>query len=172
MLTLPNILSLFRIPLACLFFQDNPWYRAVAIIIAMLTDLLDGFLARKYKQTSTLGTILDPFTDKLFVFVALMIYLQENRLEIWQAVAFLSRDFSVLCFSIYLGIRGELGKYRCGAIWCGKIATAIQFPTLVALALDFKVPVWPYIAMIFFGLLAFGELYLEGRRQRAQLEQS
>ncbi len=108
MLTLPNLLSLLRVPLACLFFQDNPFYRAIAIILAMVTDAMDGYLARKYKQTSALGTLLDPITDKLFVFVALFIFLQEDRLSIWQAAAFMCRDLSVLIFSIYLVIRGEL----------------------------------------------------------------
>lgn len=166
MFNLPNILSLLRIPLACLFFQENPEYRAIAIILAMLTDFLDGFLARKYQQTSKLGTLLDPLTDKLFVFIALAVYLHEDRLMIWQAAAFLCRDLSVSLFSLYLAFKGELGQYRYGSIWCGKIATAIQFPLLVCIALNMNILHFYYYALIFFGLMAFIELFTEGRAQR------
>lgn len=166
MFTLPNLLSLLRIPLVSLLFQENPAIRALAIILAMITDALDGYLARKYQQTSKLGTFLDPLTDKLFVFVALGVFLQEGRLNWWQAGAFLCRDLSVLLFSIYLAFIGELGRYRCGAIWCGKIATAIQLPILFGLTLNMPIPPVLYQALVFFGALAFGELCLEGRRQR------
>ena len=140
MLTLPNLLSLLRIPLAGLLLHGNPTFRAVAIVLAMITDALDGYLARKYQQTSKLGTFLDPLTDKLFVFVALGVFLQEGRLNWWQAGAFLCRDLSVFTFSLYLFIVGELGKYRCGAIWSGKIATAIQLPILFGLAVEMSIP--------------------------------
>lgn len=169
MLTLPNFLSFLRIPLALLLLQGNPMIRAAAIILAMVTDVLDGFLARKYRQTSRLGTLLDPVTDKLFVFVALVVFFQEGRLVWWQVLAFLCRDCSVLLFTLYLALRGELGKYRYGAIWCGKMATALQFLLLVGLALNISVPSYLFILLAFFGFCSFLELYLEGRRQRKQL---
>ncbi len=166
MLTLPNFLSFLRIPLAGLFFQSDPYYRAIAIILAMITDGMDGYLARKYKQTSKIGTLLDPFTDKLFVITALVVFLQEDRLTLWQAAAFMCRDLSVLIFSIYLVFKGELSRYRYGAIWSGKISTAIQLPMLFLLTFNTSIPQVFYWALIFFGMLAFVELYFKGLKQR------
>jgi CDP-diacylglycerol---glycerol-3-phosphate 3-phosphatidyltransferase len=160
MFTLPNILSLLRIPLALLFLQENPSYRALGIILAMLSDGLDGYLARKFKQISTLGTWLDPITDKLFVLIALGVMLQEQRLVPWQAAALMGRDFSVMGFACYLALRGRLTEYRVCAIWWGKVTTALQFIVLLTLVFYDSIPSYCYYPFIGFALLAFRELYL------------
>ena len=59
-LTIPNLISLLRIPLAILFLKGGVLVRAVAIILAMLSDGLDGYYARRYSQCSKIGTLLDP----------------------------------------------------------------------------------------------------------------
>lgn len=160
MFTLPNLLSFLRMPLALLFFQENPYYRCIAIILAMLTDGLDGYLARKFKQTSRIGTWLDPMTDKLFVFIALFVLVQEQRLMLWQAVALMSRDIAIMGFAMYLTMRGRLTEYHVRAIWWGKITTALQFVILLWLVLYHALPNYCYFPFIVFGLLAFRELYL------------
>ncbi len=160
MFTLPNFISFLRMPLALLFLQESPFYRGLAIILAMLTDGLDGYLARRFQQTSRVGTWLDPFTDKLFVIVALTVMLQEQRLVVWQAAALLSRDFSIMSFAFYLAIRGRLTDYRVRAIWWGKITTALQFVILLWLVFYHAIPDYYYIPFVAFGLLAFRELYL------------
>lgn len=166
MFTLPNFLSFLRMPLALFFFQENHVYRCMAIILAMLTDGLDGYLARRFQQTSRIGTYLDPITDKLFVFVAVFILLQEQRLVLWQAAALISRDFAIMCFAIYLTVRGHLTEYSVRAIWWGKISTALQFIILIWLVLFHALPDYCYFPFIFFGLLAFRELYLSGKSLR------
>ncbi len=159
MFTLPNLLSLMRLPLALLFFQENPIWRGVAIILAMLTDGLDGYLARKYKQISRVGTLLDPLTDKIFVLVALGVLLQENRLQIWQAAAFMSRDVAVILFGIYLAISQRITNYRVRAIWWGKITTAMQFVALLVLVYHGPLHSFWYCIFIVCGVLAYWELY-------------
>lgn len=160
MFTLPNFLSLLRMPLALLFFQENPFYRCLAIILAMITDGLDGYLARRFHQTSRIGTWLDPITDKLFVLAALFVLLQEQRLFLWQAVALMSRDVAIMGFAMYLTIRGRLTEYHVRAIWWGKITTALQFVILLWLVLYNALPDYYYLPFIAFGLLAFRELYI------------
>lgn len=159
MLTWPNLLSLLRMPLALLFFQANPFYRVLAIVLAMATDVLDGYLARKYRQTSTIGAWLDPITDKLFVLTALVVLYQEERLLLWQAVALMGRDFAVVGFGTYLAIRGHLSEYRVKAILWGKITTALQFIVLMTLVFYGALPFYCYLPFIAFSLLAFRELY-------------
>lgn len=160
MFTLPNFLSLMRMPLALLFFQENPAYRGLAIILAMLTDGLDGYLARKYKQISRVGTWLDPVTDKLFVIIALGVLYHEQRLELWQAAAFLGRDFAVLIFGIYLTVRKRIANYQVRAIWWGKITTALQFMVLLALVFYGPIHYYWYVLFIACGILALRELFL------------
>ena len=63
-----NTLSLLRAPLALLFLVEKPYLRLIAILLAMLTDSFDGYLARRSSSVTQLGTILDPAMDKFFVF--------------------------------------------------------------------------------------------------------
>jgi len=164
MMTIPNILSILRIPLALLFFQSNPVFRVMAILLAMASDGLDGYIARKYHQISKLGTILDPLTDKLFVFVALAVLISEQRLTLWEASAMICRDFSVILFGIYLTITGKLSQYTFRSIVCGKVTTTFQFAVLLALTVEYSVPTYAYGIFILLGLLALGELFLERRK--------
>lgn len=166
MITFPNFLSLLRIPLALLFFQDNAVYRGVAVILAMLTDCFDGYLARKFQQISRVGTWLDPLTDKLFVLVALGVLLQEQRLQLWQAAAFIGRDFAVLVFGIYLTISQRITDYQVRAIWWGKITTALQFFILLFLIFYGPIPSYYYALFIACGLLALRELFQSSGQYR------
>src|SRR5262245_30373915 len=121
MFTLPNFISLIRLPLAFIFLQENPFYRALAIILALFTDFLDWFVARRYRLVNRFGTLLDPMMDKFFVFFVLSTLIKENRLS-WSEAAFLiCRDFSVILYGLYLAFRGRLLNYQFRAIWCGKI---------------------------------------------------
>lgn len=160
MLTIPNVLSLLRIPLALLFLKQSILFRSVAIIIAMLTDCLDGYLARRYNISSKIGTVLDPITDKFFVMFVLGIYIAEDRLSLWDAAAFICRDFSVILFGIYLAFTGKLANYRFRAIWCGKITTTLQFLVLLGLTFQYNIPGYLYNSFILLGLMALIELYV------------
>lgn len=159
MLTWPNLISLLRMPLALFFFQANPYYRVLAIFLAMATDVLDGYLARKYRQTSMLGAWLDPITDKFFVLTALLVLYHEERLLLWQAAALMGRDFAVMAFGTYLTVRGHLATYRVKAILWGKITTSLQFVVLTTLVLYGALPFYCFLPFIAFSLLAFKELY-------------
>ena len=69
LLNIPNALSFLRLPLAVLFIvTDSPWLRALIIVLAAITDGLDGWLARRLGQQTGAGQLVDPITDKLFVY--------------------------------------------------------------------------------------------------------
>jgi CDP-diacylglycerol---glycerol-3-phosphate 3-phosphatidyltransferase len=163
MITLPNILSLMRFPLAFFFLQDNVLIRLGAIILAMATDGLDGYIARKFKMTSRIGTVLDPIMDKFFVFFVLIVFLNEGRLLPWEAVTMLCRDFSVFFFGLFLALTKQLSKYQFRAIWCGKITTLMQFSVLIGLTCNFVFPAYLYGFFIILGLMALIELYMSDR---------
>lgn len=154
-----NFLSLLRGFLVILFLKDDPFYRSLAIVLAMLTDSLDGYLARRWHMISPLGTILDPLMDKFFVFSVAGILIYEQRLQAWEALALISRDFAILFFGLYLTIKGTWSNFKFQSIWAGKIATTIQFFVLLALTFNLPVPSYIFFCFIFLGLLAFIELY-------------
>jgi CDP-diacylglycerol--glycerol-3-phosphate 3-phosphatidyltransferase len=160
MFTIPNLLSLMRIPLALLFLKQNIWCRSSAIILAMITDGLDGYIARRFGSISRFGTLLDPLMDRFFVFFIIAIFISENQLSYLDASALICRDFSVMLFGFYLVLSGKLSKFRFRAIWCGKVTTSLQF--IVLLAMTFKVPLpsYTYSIFIILGFLALAELYL------------
>jgi len=122
---LPNALTVVRIflvPLLMVFLIANARpnnYPAVAIFLAaVLTDWLDGFLARRRKQVTTLGHLLDPIADKLLIAAALISFVQVGTVPAWVVVLVVGRDIAVT------GLRGiaasqgliipasNLGRYK------------------------------------------------------------
>ena len=156
---LSNFLSFLRIPLAFVLIVDSSWYRAVAIILAMITDSLDGYLARRFKTTSQVGAFLDPFTDKFFVFCAIFVFIHEGNLQLWQALTMLSRDIAVGIFGGYLALKGTWNNFPFQSIWCGKVTTTLQFCILLALTFHVAIPSYAFLVLVLLGLLALCELY-------------
>lgn len=164
MLTVPNFISLLRFPLALLFLQENLLCRATAVILAGITDFLDGYLARYYKQTSQLGTILDPLSDKFFVLFSLGIFITEGHIGRYEVCAMLCRDFAVVLFGVYLLASGSFRNYSFRSIWCGKITTALQLTVLLGLTFGVAIPSFLYLTFILLGIAALGELYLSDHK--------
>jgi CDP-diacylglycerol--glycerol-3-phosphate 3-phosphatidyltransferase len=101
-MNIPNSLTLFRIfliPVFVIVLVLNIPYgdllAAIIFIAAALTDSLDGYLARKYKQITKLGIILDPIADKLLITAALICLVQLGRIQGWIAIVILGREFAV-----------------------------------------------------------------------------
>lgn len=159
MLSLSNSLSFLRAPLAFLFLIEDTTLRILAIVLAMLTDSIDGYLARRRKAVTRFGAILDPAMDKFFVLFALTVLLTEGRLEIWQSCSMISRDFFVCIFGIYLSLSGHWESYKFTSIRWGKVTTALQFIVLIGLTIGIKFPSYLYCIFILFGMLAFIELW-------------
>lgn len=167
-LTFSNFLSLLRGPLALLFIIDNTFYRGLAIFLAMLTDSLDGYLARRFRHTSQFGAFLDPLMDKLFVAFVACVMIHEERLQVWQAVSLISRDFAVLLFGLYLHLKGTWAKFRIQSIWMGKVTTSLQFVVLLGLTFHVSISNFFFFTFIALGFLALAELYLIERRMIAE----
>ena len=168
--TFSNFLSILRAPLALLFLFDHPLYRSLAIILAMATDYLDGYLARKYRKTSQIGAVLDPLMDKFFVFFAVSVFILEGDLKIWQALALISRDFAVLIFGLYLAIRGTWSNFQFRSIWSGKITTTLQFFVLLGFTFHVAIPIYIFWCFIVLGILALFELYFIEQQIIRQLD--
>lgn len=159
MFNLSNGLTLLRAPLAFLFLLENTTLRIIAVVLAMFTDSIDGYLARRSRSASRFGAILDPAMDKFFVFFALIIFCLEGRLELWQALAMVSRDMFLCIFAIYLGFAGRWQTFEYRSIRWGKVTTAFQFIILIGLCMHIAFPIGVYAVFILFGTLAFIELF-------------
>ncbi len=161
---LSNALSLSRAPLAFLFLNSNPSVRATSVFLAMLTDSIDGFLARKAHSTSRFGAIIDPIMDKFFVYFVLSILFIEKKIGLTQWLAFTSRDIAILIFGSYLLSRSLLKTYEIKSIILGKISTGLQFLFLTLLSFDFFIPAKAYWIFIPLGFSVFIELFYSQRK--------
>jgi cardiolipin synthase len=137
---LPNLITLVRfvfIPLYLfVFFSDLPghMYWAVGIILlAGLTDVLDGYLARKTKQITQLGIMLDPLADKLMMIAIFLSLLISGKISFWAAFAIFFRDFTMIVCSAIFHFRG---KKTVPANIFGKLTTVLFYLTLFLLLFD------------------------------------
>ena len=160
MLTLSNCLSFARAPLALLFLIENTTLRVVAIVLAMITDSIDGYVARKSKSITRFGAILDPTMDKFFVIFVLAVLFFENQISLLNAGAMIARDFALCIFWVYLLVSKKWRHYQCHAVRWGKITTAFQFLVLIGLTVGLSFPWYVYSFFIVSGCLTFLELCL------------
>lgn len=135
MWNIPNLLSLSRIPLAAILFvciEQTQWLLGLIVfIVAMLTDWLDGWWARKFHQLSPLGRSLDPLTDKVLI-VGTFIFLipvTGTFLNSWIVTIIVSREL------IVTGLRGmvEATGQTFGADWFGKLKTVLQSAAIIGI---------------------------------------
>ncbi len=159
MITISNGLSFLRAPLALAFLQGNTYWRLAAIILAMLSDSIDGYLARRNSCTSRFGAILDPAMDKFFVYFALTALFIENRIAPWEAAAMLSRDFFLFIYGACMLSAGRWQSVVFRAIRWGKATTALQFFVLIGLTLQISFNWFIYASFVLMGWLAFLELF-------------
>ena len=134
LVTLPNTISLSRVLLALAFVvSSDPRGRILLIVVAGITDFMDGWLARHEKTESTAGALLDPLADRIFVLVAISTYLVEGQLTTGQYFLFLTRDIATAVGFLVAKIIPTLRPAVFRARLLGKIVTVLQLVALVAI---------------------------------------
>ena len=132
-MNVPNILTSLRIfiSIAAPFFliDGGLWVRiivGIAIFLAIITDFLDGWYARKYNEVTNLGKILDPIADKVLVLITFSVFVYLDVLSIWWIIPIFVREILVTIYRfIFLS-----KKIVVAAAKSGKIKTAMQMITL------------------------------------------
>lgn len=141
-MNLPNKLTIFRvilIPFFVLFllapyFSEYGKYIATAIfIIASLTDLADGKIARKYNLVTNFGKFMDPLADKLLVCSAMICLVETKKLAAWIVIIIIAREFIISGFRL---VASDNGVVIAASYW-GKFKTTFQMLMIIALILDF-----------------------------------
>lgn len=144
--TIPNILTLLRIGsiplLVMVYFSSLPNAMPLAAIIftlAGLTDLLDGYLARKLNQTSAFGAFLDPVADKLIVTCALVIviYKHPTMYILIPSLIIIGREITVSALREWMAELGNRGKVAVS--YMGKVKTTVQIIAIVMLLWHFPI---------------------------------
>lgn len=146
-----TILRVCLIPFFVVFllynvFGESDKYIALAIfVIASLTDLLDGYLARKYKLITDFGKFMDPLADKLLVCSALVCFIQLNALPAWIVVVIISREFIISGFRLVAANKGIV----IAASWWGKYKTVSQIVLVILLISDINLNVFVILEQVF-----------------------
>ena len=143
-MNLPNKLTVLRVILIPFFVVSlmiengaNQTFRYVAaaiFIIASLTDMLDGKIARKYNLVTNFGKFMDPLADKLLVCSALICLIQLGQLPAWMVIIIVSREFIISGFRL---VAAEQGIVIAASYW-GKFKTTFQMIAVVLMILNFE----------------------------------
>ena len=132
MVNLPTIITISRMLIIIPFIliaPENPYAGGVIFSIAALTDYFDGHIARKTKQVTKLGMLLDPVADKLLVVSALIIFVGMELIPSWIAIIIIAREFVVTGLRVValtkdIVIPAEMG---------GKIKVTAQIASIIVL---------------------------------------
>jgi CDP-diacylglycerol--glycerol-3-phosphate 3-phosphatidyltransferase len=149
-MNVPNVLTLLRIVavpvLVVALLDETPDGDVIAAIVfalAALTDGLDGYIARRNKQVTTFGKLMDPLADKLLVIAALVSLVSLDRLAAWIAMVIIARELAVTGLRSIAAERGVV----IAASWLGKLKTALQVAAIFALIAFDPSPLWADLLM-------------------------
>ena len=139
-MNLPNKLTIFRVILIPFFIvfllipitPYDKWIALAIFIIASLTDLLDGKIARKYNLVTNFGKFMDPLADKLLVCSALICLIELERIPSWMVIIIIAREFVISGFRL---IASDNGVVIAASYW-GKFKTTFQMIAVCLMIAD------------------------------------
>lgn len=152
-MNLPNKLTIFRvilIPFFVIFLlldASNQTYRYIAdaiFIIASLTDMLDGKIARKYNLVTNFGKFMDPLADKLLVSAAMICLIATGQLAAWIVIIIISREFIISGFRL---VASDNGIVIAASYW-GKFKTVFQMLMIIVLIANIDLPFFAVLGTI------------------------
>ena len=149
---IPNALTVLRLALAA-WFPFSPQEARLAIVLAAgLSDFRDGYIARRFHAETPLGALLDGIADKGFVLSALLTWVLEGELAVYQVLLVLARDLTVGAVALVVILRREWGAFgRMQVRMPGKLTTALMFGWFGTLLLPWAHPAEP---VLFWGAAA------------------
>ena len=141
-MNLPNKLTLFRVILIPFFVvfllvditSVDKWIALAIFIVASLTDLLDGKIARKYNLVTNFGKFMDPLADKLLVCSALICLVALERIPAWMVIVIIAREFIISGFRL---VASDNGVVIAASYW-GKFKTTFQIIMICLMIADLE----------------------------------
>ena len=155
-----TMLRVFMIPafLLVLFLGPEPMNRYIAVIIfivASLTDMLDGKIARKYNLVSNFGKFMDPLADNLLVMAALVSMVALKDLAAWVVIVILAREFTITGFRT-LAMEANIVM---AASWWGKVKTTVQMIMIPVVLLKLPFGCMPLVETVLIYLSVFFTIF-------------
>ena len=166
-MNLPNKLTIFRciliVPFVLVLLTElggaySNWISLAIFIIASLTDLFDGKIARKYNLVTNFGKFMDPLADKLLVCSALIALIELERIPAWVVIIIIAREFIISGFRL---IASDNGVVIAANYW-GKFKTTFQMimvclmlANIEALNLVTKIIMWIALALTVISLVDY-----------------
>lgn len=141
-MNLPNKLTMFRVILIPFFVvfmmvditSADKWIALAIFVVASLTDLLDGKIARKYNLVTNFGKFMDPLADKLLVCSALICLVALYRVPAWIVIVIIAREFIISGFRL---IAADNGVVIAASYW-GKFKTTFQMVMICLMIVDME----------------------------------
>lgn len=137
-MNLPNFLTMVRIVLApvfmALFIVDNAWakfWAMIIFIVAALTDLFDGYYARKYGISTSFGKFFDPLADKILTSLAFIAFVALGYVQMWMVLLIILREFLITGLRTIAAYRGVLITPS----WSAKAKTFLQMTSITVILL-------------------------------------
>ena len=168
-MNLPNKLTMARvimIPFFVFFLLwqngENHTFRMIALalfIIASLTDLLDGKIARKYNLVTNFGKFMDPLADKMLVSSAFICLVAQNKIAAWIVIVIIAREFIISGFRL---VASDNGVVIAANYW-GKFKTVSQMAMIIVLIADLggvfdligQILIWLALALTIISLIDY-----------------
>jgi cardiolipin synthase (CMP-forming) len=167
--SIPNVISLSRVVLAVAFVADHdPNARILIVLAAAVTDMLDGWLARKAGLTSRFGALIDPFADRVFALVAVATFVYEGSITTLQYFIMILRDLMTAVGFLVAKSVSWLRPVEFRARWSGKAVTALQMVTFAAILKfpDYVSPlIWAVGALSLFSVIDYTWALWKARAQ-------
>ncbi len=141
-MNLPNKLTMFRVILIPFFVvfllvditSYDKWIALAIFVIASLTDLLDGKIARKYNLVTNFGKFMDPLADKLLVCSALICLIELAKIPSWIVIVIIAREFIISGFRL---VASDNGVVIAASYW-GKFKTTFQMVMICLMIADIE----------------------------------
>ena len=123
---------------------DFKWIAFALFVVASLTDLLDGHIARKYHMITNFGKFMDPLADKLLVTAALSLFVYDGRASVWILFVVILREFTVTGLRL---VAAGGGVVIAASMW-GKVKTTVQMIMVIVLLLGLPGAFWGVLGLI------------------------
>ncbi len=144
-MNLPNLLTLTRFFLTCIFIilvqqgAEGSGWAMLIFLIAVATDFMDGYIARKYDLITPFGKLMDPVADKFLTLAAFFMLAFEGLFPLWMVVVIAVREMLVTASRVQYMTRGQVIP----AEQTGKIKTVVQMTTIVVALVYRMALAWP-----------------------------
>jgi CDP-diacylglycerol--glycerol-3-phosphate 3-phosphatidyltransferase len=135
-----------------LAYTDHRIIATVVFILASLSDLLDGYIARHYNQVSNFGKFMDPLADKMLVLSAMCFLVEKGQMPGWVVAVVLFREFAVSGLRLVAAER----QHVIAAAWSGKVKTTC---TMVGLCFVLVFTQYPWLNMLVSAVILITTIY-------------